>query len=123
MDAELAQALIADKALSLALLVVGIGVLWRRYSSSSDKLLAVITAQTAELAGKLGEVKTALEVGLAGLAGKIDAHDKRLQDHDKRLAEHSRTLDRHAALIEVMHGAERSGIYSRPRAVGEEDRG
>jgi hypothetical protein len=120
MEESLQIAMLIDKVSTAALLGLGLAFLWRRYIAASDKMIGIMTEQIAGVVGALGQVRTALEVGLAGVNGKLEVHDQRLQDHDKRLAEHSRTLDRHAALIEVMHSAERSGLYTRPRVVGEE---
>lgn len=114
MDAELAQALIADKLLSLALLVVGIGVLWRRFSASSDKLIDALTGKLDAVVSKLGDVEKATQVGLAGVSNKLD-------EHGRRLAAHERRLDRHSDMLRAVGDPGRSGIYTRPRAVGEED--
>lgn len=125
MDADLTTALVADKLSSLALLGIGIAFLWRRYTTASDRLIGVMTQQIAEVVVKLGELKSAVEVGLAGLAGKITALEAKASDHGRRLDHAERTLDRHAVILETLHEASRSGIYNapgRPRlAVADEE--
>lgn len=121
MDADVLAALVADKLSSVALLGLGIWALWRRYTASSDKLIAALSEQTTSLVGGLAEVKAAVTSGLAGLAGRVDQHASRLDQHEQRLGEHQRKLDRHAELIAAVSGA--SGVYAmppRPRVVNEE---
>lgn len=111
MDGELVSALIADKAISLALLVAGIAIVWRRYTQASDKLVAALTSKLDAVVSKLTDVEQATKLGLAGLAGKLDEHHRRITEAERRLDHLLRALP------------DRSGVYPvpRPRVVGEED--
>lgn len=113
MDGELVSALIADKAISLALLVLGIGIVWRRYTTQGDKLIAALTGKLDAVVAKVGDVEAAVKLGLAGVAGKLDEHHRRITEAERR-------LDRHSDLLRAL--PDRSGVYPvpRPRVVGEE---
>lgn len=110
MDAELAQALVIDKVSSVGLLLAGLVVVWRRYSAASERLIATLQAQTAEVTAKLVEVKGAVEAGLAGLKGQVEEHGRQLDRHRRR-------LDRHSVLIRAVE----SGVRPRPQLVAEDE--
>lgn len=116
-EMTLEAAMMLDKLSTAALLAVASVVLWRRTNATTDKLVATLEGQTAALGAKLAEVKGAVETGLAGLGGRVDKHERTLSDHARRLDEHGRALDRHAVILETLHSADRSGLYSRPRLV------
>ena len=105
---------------SVGLLAVACVVLWKREGKTTDKLVATLEGQTATLGGKLAEVKGALETGLAGLSGRVDKHEQTIAEHARRLDEHGRKLDQHGRIIDII-SAQASGVYTRPRVVGEED--
>lgn len=114
-DMALETAMLVDKVSTAALMCVAVVALWRLFRATNERLIACLTGQTAELGAKLEALRAAVDVGLAGLRGTVDDHARLIAEHARRIDQHGRTLDRHAAIIDVMHEAGRSGVYTRTR--------